>query len=165
MRGMIDLEKKNTSSDTIIKAAMVSFGFVFIHPFEDGNGRIHRFLIHDILVREGIVPNSTILPVSARILAHMDEYDATLEIFSKLIEGKVKYDLNEKGEMTVFNASDIKALYQFPDLTNHSVFLARIIQSTINKDIPEELLFLQNYDSGISIVLTFHFYITAKWYS
>jgi tetratricopeptide (TPR) repeat protein len=146
MRGMIDLEKKNTSSDTIIKAAMVSFGFVFIHPFEDGNGRIHRFLIHDILVRKGIVPNSTILPVSAQILAHMDEYDATLELFSKLIEGKVKYDLNEKGEMTVFNASDIKALYQFPDLTNHSVFLARIIQSTINKDIPEELLFLQNYD-------------------
>ncbi len=125
---------------------MVSFGFVFIHPFEDGNGRIHRFLIHDILVREGIVPNSTILPVSAQILAHMDDYDATLEIFSKLIEGKIKYDLNEKGEMTVLNASDIKALYQFPDLTSHSVFLARIIQSTINKDIPEELLFLQNYD-------------------
>ena len=146
MRGMIDLEKKNISTDTIIKAAMVSFGFVFIHPFEDGNGRIHRFLIHDILVREGIVPNSTILPVSAQILAHMDDYDANLELFSKLIEGKVKYDLNEKGEMTVFNASDIKALYQFPDLTSHSVFLARIIQSTINKDIPEELLFLQNYD-------------------
>jgi hypothetical protein len=146
MRGMIDLEKKNISTDTIIKAVMVSFGFVFIHPFEDGNGRIHRFLIHDILVREGIVPNSTILPVSAQILAHMDDYDATLELFSKLIEGKVKYDLNEKGEMTVFNASDIKALYQFPDLTSHSVFLARIIQSTINKDIPEELLFLQNYD-------------------
>ena len=125
---------------------MVSFGYVYIHPFEDGNGRIHRFLIHDILVRDGIVPNSTILPVSAQILAHMDEYDTTLELLSKLIERKVKYDLNESGEMTVRNAAEIEALYRFPDLTNHAIFLARAIQTTVNKEIPEELLFLQCYD-------------------
>mgnify|MGYP006121852655 FL=1 len=50
------------------------------------------------------------------------------------------------GEMTVNNASEIEALYRFPDLTNHTVFLARAIQSTVTKDIPEELLFLQCYD-------------------
>ena len=76
----------------------------------------------------------------------MDEYDTTLELLSKLIERKVKYDLNDSGEMTVNNASEIKALYQFPDLTNHTVFLARSVQSTVNKDVPEELLFLQCYD-------------------
>ncbi|MFH1320497.1 MAG: Fic family protein [Bacteroidota bacterium] len=146
MKGIVDLNKKNTSTETIIKATMVSFGYVYIHPFEDGNGRIHRFLIHDILVRDGIVPNNTILPVSAQILAHMDEYDTTLEILSKLIERKVKYDLDDSGEMTVNNPSKIEALYQFPDLTNHTVFLARAIQSTVNKDVPEELLFLQSYD-------------------
>ena len=146
MLGIVDLNKKNTSIETIIKAAMVSFGYVYIHPFEDGNGRIHRFLIHDILVRDGIVPNSTILPVSAHILAHMDEYDTTLELLSKLIERKVKYNINDSGEMTVNNASEIEALYRFPDLTMHTVFLARAIQSTINKDVPDELLFLQRYD-------------------
>ncbi|WP_108867707.1 Fic family protein [Aquimarina aquimarini] len=146
MKGLIDLNKKNSSTATIIKATMVSFGYVYIHPFEDGNGRIHRFLIHDILVRDGIVPNSTILPVSAQILAHMDEYDATLELLSKLIERKVKYNINDSGEMSVNNASDIEALFRYPDLTNHTVFLARAIQSTITTDIPEELLFLQCYD-------------------
>lgn len=146
IQGIVDLNKRNTSTETIIKATMVSFGFVYIHPFEDGNGRIHRFLIHDILVRDGIVPNSTILPVSAQILAHMDEYDKTLELLSKLIERKVKYDLNDSGEMKVSNASEIEALYRFPDLTNHTVFLAKAIQYTVNKDIPEELLFLQRYD-------------------
>src|SRR5437016_11915487 len=30
----------------IVVAACVSFGFVFAHPFYDGNGRLHRFLIH-----------------------------------------------------------------------------------------------------------------------
>lgn len=146
MKGLVDLNKKNSSTATIIKATMVSFGYVYTHPFEDGNGRIHRFLIHDILVRDGIVPNSTILPVSAQILAHMDEYDATLELLSKLIERKVKYDINDSGEMSVNNASDIEALFRYPDLTNHTVFLARSIQSTVTIDIPEELLFLQCYD-------------------
>ena len=146
MQGIVDLNKKNASTETIIKATMVSFGYVYIHPFEDGNGRIHRFLIHDILVRDGIVPNSTILPVSAQILAHMDEYDKTLELLSKLIERKVIFDINDSGEMKVNNASEIEALYRFPDLTNHAIFLAKAIQSTINKDIPEELLFLQCYD-------------------
>ena len=146
MQGIIDLNEKNISTETIIKAAMVSFGFVYTHPFEDGNGRIHRFLIHDILVRDGIVPNSTILPVSAQILANMDEYDSTLELLSKLIERKAKYEIDDQGEMTVNNPSETEALYRYPDLTNHAIFLARAIQSTVNIDIPEELLFLQRYD-------------------
>jgi len=146
MQGIVDLNKKCTSIETIIKATMVSFGYVYTHPFEDGNGRIHRFLIHDILIRDGIVPTSTILPVSAQILAHMNDYDTTLELVSKLIERKAKYDINDSGEMTVNNASEIEALYRFPDLTKHTVFLARAIQSTINKDVPEELFFLQCYD-------------------
>lgn len=146
MMGVTNLNKKNTTTDTIIKATMVSFGYVYIHPFEDGNGRIHRFLIHDILVREGVVPNSTILPVSAQILAHMDEYDSTLETLSKAVERKANYDLNESGEMKVKNASEIEALYRFPDLTTHTIFLTRTIQTTVNKDVPEELLFLQCYD-------------------
>ncbi len=103
MQGIVDLNLKNTSTETIIKATMVSFGFVYVHPFEDGNGRIHRFLIHDILVRDGIVPNSTILPVSAQILANLDEYNTTLELFSKLIERKANYDVDGSGTMTVNN--------------------------------------------------------------
>jgi len=146
MQGIVDLNNKSEAIETIIKAAMVSFGFVYIHPFEDGNGRIHRFLIHDILVRDGIVPNGLIIPVSAQILAHMDEYDVVLELLSKFIERKVKYEIDDSGEMTVKNPSDIEALYRFPDLTNHTVFLAKAIQSTILEDVPEELLFLQCYD-------------------
>jgi hypothetical protein len=146
MQGVYDLDKKNSLTNAIIKAALVSFGYVYIHPFEDGNGRIHRFLIHDILVRDGVVPNSTIVPVSAQILANMDKYDITLELFSKLVNKKVEYDINDSGEMTVKNPSEIEALYRFPDLTNHAIFLANAIKNTVNKDVPEELYFLQCYD-------------------
>ncbi|MDP3180015.1 MAG: Fic family protein, partial [Spirochaetaceae bacterium] len=27
-------------------AAAIGFGFVFLHPFDDGNGRLHRFILH-----------------------------------------------------------------------------------------------------------------------
>ncbi|MBC7660562.1 MAG: Fic family protein [Chitinophagaceae bacterium] len=37
--------------DPFLLAAIVLFGFIFTHPFDDGNGRIHRFLIHNILSR------------------------------------------------------------------------------------------------------------------
>lgn len=34
-----------------VLAAGIAFGFVFIHPFEGGNGRIHRYLIHHVLAK------------------------------------------------------------------------------------------------------------------
>lgn len=146
MRGLIALDQKNTKITPLIRATMISFGYVYIHPFEDGNGRIHRFLIHDILVRDGIVPNSTIVPVSAQILANMEAYDSVLEILSKFIERKANYNIDISGTMIVNNPTEIEALYRFPDLTDHSVFLAKAIQTTVNEDVPAELLFLQCYD-------------------
>ncbi len=146
MQGITNLNEKISSINSIIKATLVSFGYVYIHPFEDGNGRIHRFLIHDILVRDGVVPNGTIVPVSAQILANMDKYDSVLEDFSKLVNRKVDYNSNENGEMNVKNPSEVEALYRFPDLTNHAIFLATAIKNTVTKDVPEELYFLQCYD-------------------
>ncbi|WP_422092097.1 Fic family protein [Tenacibaculum ovolyticum] len=90
MKGRINLNKKNSSTATIIKATIVSFGYVYVHPFENGNGRILPFLIHDILVRDDIVPNSTILPTSTKILVNIDEHDDTLELVCKLHRAKSK---------------------------------------------------------------------------
>jgi len=146
MNGIVKIDKKTRSIESIIKAAIVSFGFVYIHPFEDGNGRIHRFLIHDILVREGSIPKGTILPVSAQILANIYDYEKILELVSKLIERKAKYELNDSGKLKVINPLEIEKLYRFPDLTSHTIFLVRVIQTTVKEDIPKELLFLQCYD-------------------
>ena len=62
----------------IVRAVAIAFGFVFIHPFEDGNGRIHRFLIHDILSRDNFLPSGMIIPVSAYMVNNMKEYGDAL---------------------------------------------------------------------------------------
>jgi hypothetical protein len=40
-----------TTRQLIGPFALLGFGFMFVHPFEDGNGRIHRFLIHHCLAK------------------------------------------------------------------------------------------------------------------
>jgi Fic family protein len=49
--------------DPIVSAACLAFGFVFIHPFEDGNGRTHRWLLHHVLARRGFTPAGVNFPV------------------------------------------------------------------------------------------------------
>ena len=61
---------------------MLAFGFVYIHPFEDGNGRIHRYLMHHVLARRGFNPSGIHFPVSAAILDKIDAYRDVLESYS-----------------------------------------------------------------------------------
>jgi hypothetical protein len=131
-----------------IRAAVIAFAFVFNHPFEDGNGRLHRFLIHDILVRDGAVPEGLVVPVSANMLNNIADYDRILENYSKPLMQRIKYNMDEGGEVTVLNAEEVEGYYRYPDLTSHAVYLLSVIHDTIHKDIPEELLFLQRYDEA-----------------
>ncbi|MDE2121438.1 MAG: Fic family protein, partial [Betaproteobacteria bacterium] len=48
----------------LVRASILSFGLVFIHPFMDGNGRLSRFLIHRVLARSGALPGGFLLPIS-----------------------------------------------------------------------------------------------------
>lgn len=130
----------------ILRAAAISFPFVFIHPFEDGNGRLHRYLIHDVLARSGIGEDGIILPVSAEILINLRAYDACLEQFSKPLLAVAEYQLDEKGELTVDNPADIEGFYRYPDVTPQAEFLAQMLERTIQHAIPEEIHFLQKFD-------------------
>ena len=76
--------------DPVLMAALIAFGFVFIHPFEDGNGRIHRYLFHHVLAERGFVSKGLVFPVSAVILDRIDDYRQTLEHYSKPRLGLIK---------------------------------------------------------------------------
>lgn len=146
MKGLIDVEDKTKGNHAVVRAAIVAFGFVFIHPFEDGNGRIHRFLIHDMLTRDGLAEHGLIIPVSAHMINNMNEYDIALESYSKPLMRRIKFTRDDKGEITITNPSEVNAYFRYPDLTMQSAYLAKTIQATIQEDLSEELFFLERYD-------------------
>jgi hypothetical protein len=146
MAGLTDLSNKTIGIPSEIRAALISFGFVFIHPFEDGNGRIHRFLIHDVLVHDHVVPKGLIIPVSAHMLNNIRDYDAILERYSKPLMQIIRYTKNHEGGIEVLNPEEVEAYYRFPDLTEQCIYLAETIHATLKEDMPGELLFIQRYD-------------------
>jgi len=146
MEGLITAHKRMGASDVspVVHAAVISYGFVFLHPFQDGNGRIHRFLIHNILARRGFTPKGVMFPVSASMLKNPDVYDASLEAFSRHIMALVEYSLDEEGRMTVHN--DTARWYRYIDMTPQVEALFKFIDQTIEVELTQELAFLANYD-------------------
>ena len=146
MDGLLASHKRMSESgvSAVVHAAAVAYGFVFLHPFEDGNGRIHRFLIHNILTRRGFTPEGVIFAVSASMLKHLADYNASLEAFSRPLMALVEYSLDEEGRMTVHN--DTARWYRHIDMTPQAEALFRFIERTIDTELVQELTFLANYD-------------------
>ncbi len=57
----------------VVQAALVHAQFETIHPFEDGNGRTGRALVHVVLRRRGIAPDY-VPPISVILAAERNEY-------------------------------------------------------------------------------------------
>jgi Fic family protein len=131
---------------SVIHAAVIAYGFVYLHPFEDGNGRIHRFLIHNILARRGFTPEGIMFPVSAAMLKNQGNYDNSLEAFSTPLSPLIEYTLNESGKMTVLN--ETATWYKYIDFTSQAEALFQFIKQTIDVELIEELTFLVNYDKA-----------------
>ena len=125
-------------------AAVAGFGFVFIHPFEDGNGRLHRFLIQKALVDTGFNPPGVILPVSAAILEDLLGYRAALEDYSLPTLRSIEWTAAKLGNVTVTNETDY--LYRYFDATRQAEYLVDRIERTVHVSLPAELDFLHKFD-------------------
>ena len=134
----------NSPVSPVIAAAVIAYPFVFLHPFSDGNGRLHRFLIHYVLSYRRFAPEGVVFPVSATMLHRPRDYDASLEVFSKPLLALVEHELDSHGKMTVLN--DTRDFYRYVDCTFIAETLFGFVEETIEKELPEELLFLQQYD-------------------
>jgi len=149
MNGLVELSEairtKPENLDPVVAAAILAFGFVFIHPFMDGNGRLHRFLIHDVLSTSGFTPKGIVLPVSAVILVNLDEYVHTLERFSKPLQARTEYD----PETPNIPAQGNDGLYfRYFDATDQVSFMFWALERTITHDLEEEISFLLGFDNA-----------------
>ncbi|MQQ09633.1 cell filamentation protein Fic [Epibacterium sp. SM1979] len=136
--------------DPVIAAAVIAFGFVFLHPFEDGNGRIHRFLIHKILSDQGFTPQGVLFPVSAAILRDRHGYDRCLEAFSGAIGPHIDWSWGPDKSLRVTN--ETADLYRYFDATPQVEYLFDRIDNTIEVDLRQELAFIARFDQALQAV-------------
>lgn len=146
MQGLIAFDQRFASQiDPVIAASMLAFGFVYIHPFEDGNGRLHRYLIHHMLSARGFNPPGIVFPVSAAILERIEDYRRVLETYSERLLPLVRWEPTEKMNVHVLN--ETADFYRYFDATPHAEFLFECVARTIEHDLPYEATFLERYDT------------------
>jgi Fic/DOC family len=157
LHGLRDFASRTAGRAALLRAAVLSFGFVYIHPMSDGNGRISRFLINDVLRRDQAIPAPFILPVSATITSSVINrrgYDHVLELFSRPLMRKYRdtwrFGAEQLAEDGVrfslrFDAyQDALPAWRFPDMTDHVEYLAQVVQTTIEQEMRKEAGYLRN---------------------
>jgi Fic family protein len=130
--------------DAVLAAATIGFGFVFMHPFVDGNGRLHRYIIHHILAKKEFTQQGVIFPISSSILDHIDDYKTVLESYSHPLLDHIEWKEMEDNNIEVLN--NTIDLYRYYDATKQAEFLYDCVEDTLERVIPEEVTYLQNYD-------------------
>jgi hypothetical protein len=152
---------KGADIDPVLAAAVISFAFVFIHPFDDGNGRIHRYLIHHMLDEAGFTPPGVLFPVSAAIVRNQAAYDAALERFSRAIASHIDWNWQDSGPdlevagmgpaIMVKNRTDY--LYRYFDATPQAEYLYDCVIDTVRRDLRDEVLFVEVFDRATKAVM------------
>ncbi|MBR9923279.1 MAG: cell filamentation protein Fic [Bacteroidetes bacterium] len=135
---------QESSYHPVFIATTIAFGFVFIHPLTDGNGRLHRYIIHHILAKTGFARRGLIFPVAAAILNRIDEYQEILEAYSSSRVSLVEWEPTIDNNVNIKN--DTADLYRYFDLTRQAAFLFDCVRETIEKIIPSELDYLEKYN-------------------
>ncbi|WP_226895848.1 Fic family protein [Polymorphobacter sp. PAMC 29334] len=130
--------------DPVAAAACAAFGFVYIHPYVDGNGRLHRWLIHHALALAAFNPPGLIFPISVAIYRRIDEYRRVLESYSAPLLPLIRWQPTADGNVEVLN--DTADYYRYFDATAHVEFLYACVEQTIERDMPEEIRFLEAFD-------------------
>lgn len=161
MDGLRAFEQRTRGQNPLLRAAALSFGFVYIHPLSDGNGRLSRFLINDILRRDGFLPAPVILPVSAVIsesAARRAAYDTALEHLSRPLMATmnpvcsfgatVQYEDGVNSNLHIAEWGRGIATWRYADLSFQSEYLVDVIRHSILHGLKDEALYLLRYETA-----------------
>ena len=149
MEGLLDANKRmgRDGLDPVLQAATTAFGFVYIHPLQDGNGRLHRYLFHHILAERKFTPPGMVFPVSSVIFDRIDEYQKTLQKHSRPLMEFIEWRGTASGNVEVLNQT--ADLYRYFDCTDAAEFLYACVRHTVEHDLPREIDYLQKNDEAI----------------
>jgi hypothetical protein len=153
MLGLVSANERMSEMglDTMLQAAATAFGFVYIHPFQDGNGRLHRCLIHHVLAERKFTPPGMVFPVSPVMLDRIDIYRDTLRAHSGPLMDYI--DWRPTPERNVEVQNDTADLYRYFDCTEAAEFLYGCVAQAVDRDLPREIDFLRRNDEAMRRVM------------
>lgn len=153
MRGMLEANDRMRDSglDAVLQAAATAFGFVYIHPFQDGNGRLHRCLIHHVLAERKFTPPGIVFPVSSVMLDRIDDYRNTLQGHSGPLMPFIEWRPTAEHNVEVLN--DTADLYRYFDCTAAAEFLSACVRRTVEDDLPREIDYLRRHDEALRRIM------------
>jgi hypothetical protein len=141
-----DQRMRESDIDPVLQAAATAFGFVYIHPYQDGNGRLHRCLIHHVLAERKFTPPGMVFPVSSVMLDRIDEYRNALQSHSSPLMPFIDWRATPDRNVEVTN--DTADLYRYFDCTEEAEFLYACVARTVEHDLPQEIDFLRRQDEA-----------------
>lgn len=164
----------------LVQAALVHAQFETIHPFDDGNGRTGRALIHVVLRRRGVAP-SYVPPISVELASSKDRYiegltnyrkdeiDSWLEHFAGAADRSARlaadyleavHQLTEKWRAQLRDhpeapRSDAAAWAVIDQLPGHPIITAALAAAASGRSKPAVYQALsQLEDAGVLVLLT-----------
>ena len=146
--GMLAANERMRESgiDPVLQAAATAFGFVYVHPYQDGNGRLHRCLIHHVLAERKFTPAGMVFPVSSVMLDRIEDYRRTLQDHSGPLMNFIDWRPTPDRNVEVMN--DTADLYRYFDCTEEAEFLYACVARTVEHDLPQEIDYLRRHDEA-----------------
>ena len=153
MGGLVEANDRmrDDGVDPVLKAAATAFGFVYVHPFQDGNGRVHRCLIHHVLAERKFTPPGMVFPVSSVMLDRIDDYRAALQAHSRPLMPFIEWRPTPERNVEVLN--ETADLYRYFDCTAEAEFLYACVRRTVERDLPHEIDYLRRQDEAIRRIM------------
>ena len=137
--------------DPVLQAAATAFGFVYVHPFQDGNGRMHRCLIHHVLAERKFTPPGMAFPVSSVMLDRIDDYRTTLQAHSGPLMPFIEWRPTAERNVEVLN--ETADLSRYFDCTEEAEFLYACVGRTVERDLPREIDHLRRHDEAVRRIM------------
>lgn len=151
--GMLKMNERMSEDelDPVLQAAATGFGFVYIHPLQDGNGRLHRYLFHHVLSERKFTPPGMVFPISSVIFDRIGQYQKTLQTHSSPLMRFIEWQ--ETVDHNVEALNDTADLYRYFDCTKEAEFLYDCVRCTVEHDLPKEIDYLDRNDKAMQRVM------------
>ena len=75
MKNFVEFVNNDALFNAVYRIAIAHYQFEAIHPFRDGNGRVGRILLNNILLKNGLPPISIDLKNRSEYYQSLQEYE------------------------------------------------------------------------------------------